>query len=411
MVMGVALLMPSSWAQAQATPDKETVTTLAPALEAAITAGDLEEARVLNGKVIQLAPKDPEHRVTLAIIEAMADRKLESLAALRQAVKLGLADLERIFESQALAEIRKDPAFSDVAYEVAQNAIVSLEKRFPPKAPGAQGNSAAPTPPPVSPLPSAPTPPPVPPLPSAPTPPPVPPLPSAPTPPPVPPLPSAPAPPPVPPLPSAPAPPPVPQAGTFPSTTPIPVAPLAASAPEIPSSASPQPIPSSPTIPPLRAGKGEPRIPGSGASVNPSGGSSPGGTVPDAKASWDQKIQAVVDSLVPEMLRASREGRLDEAKELCWKLIVMQPEVAIHRVRLACVWCLLGKRVEAFDALREATDRGFSDLNMLQSNPDLALLRKEEDFFGNITYRTALNAIQQGGSAPGSPAVPPQEAR
>ncbi len=363
MVMGVALLMPSSWAQAQATPDKETVTTLAPALEAAITAGDLEEARVLNGKVIQLAPKDPEHRVTLAIIEAMADRKLESLAALRQAVKLGLADLERIFESQALAEIRKDPAFSDVAYEVTQNAIVSLEKRFPPKAPGAQGNSAAPTPPPVPPLPSAPTPP------------------------------------------------PVPQAGTFPSTTPIPVAPLSASAPEIPSSTSPQLIPSSPAIPPLRAGKGEPRIPGSGASVNPSGGSSPGGTVPDDKASWDQKIQAVVDSLVPEMLRASREGRLDEAKDLCWKLIGMQPEVAIHRVRLACVWCLLGKRVEAFDALREATDRGFSDLNMLQSNPDLALLRKEEDFFGNITYRTALNAIQQGGSAPGSPAVPPQEAR
>ncbi|MCP5555023.1 MAG: hypothetical protein H7A54_15380 [Akkermansiaceae bacterium] len=385
-VLGIALLMLSPWSKAQDAPESKKDASLVPALEAAISTGKVEEARALCGKVIQQEPDNPSHQVTLAIIEAMADRKKESLAALQQAVAKGLADLEPIFESKALEELRKDPGFTEVAYGVAQNAIALLEKRNPPKAPGAPGN--APSPPPVPPLPPAPTPPPVPPLPPAPTPPPVPPLPPAPTPPPVPPLPPAPTPPPVPPS----------------SATSLPVA------PEIPSARSSEPIPRISSLPPRFDGPRESRIPSAGASLNPSGGSSPEGTLPNDAATWEQKIQAVADQMVPEMLRATHEGRLDEARELCWKLIGMQPTVAIHHVHLACVWCLSGKRVEAFDALREATKRGFSDLKMLQSNPDLALLRKEEDFFGDITYRTAMNAIQNSVSSDGQvPVAPPVE--
>ena len=349
-VLGIALLMLSPWSKAQDAPESKKDASLVPALEAAISTGKVEEARALCGKVIQQEPDNPSHQVTLAIIEAMADRKKESLAALQQAVAKGLADLEPIFESKALEELRKDPGFTEVAYGVAQNAIALLEKRNPPKAPGAPGN--APTPPPVPPLPPAPTPPPVPPS----------------------------------------------------SSTSLPVA------PEIPSARSPEPIPRISSLPPRFDGPRESRIPSAGASLNPSGGSSPEGTLPNDAATWEQKIQAVADQMVPEMLRATHEGRLDEARELCWKLIGMQPTVAIHHVHLACVWCLSGKRVEAFDALREATKRGFSGLKMLQSNPDLALLRKEEDFFGDITYRTAMNAIQNSVSSDGQvPVAPPVE--
>ncbi len=271
---------------------------------AALDADDFEAARALSREAIAAKPNDPANHVTLAGIEAQAGDKAAALAALRRAAQLGYPDLNAIGEIPALASVRDDPAFKDIAYHIARNAIAELERRFPP----APGSSALPLPAPAPPV--------------------------------LPPVPPAPAPPTLPPPAAAPLPPPLPQA------------------------------PDTPQVP---------RIP------NPSGGAAPEAA---------DYFQAAVEILNPLVGMAVKNGDFDEARRLCQKMIGWQPNSPTHYYNLGCVEALAGNKSLAYAALQRANERGFSDVNLLNSDPDLASLQDERAFHDDIGYRAALNAIQ-----------------
>ncbi len=91
---------------------------------------------------------------------------------------------------------------------------------------------------------------------------------------------------------------------------------------------------------------------------------------------------------VPEDARArvllaaycAKLGRDDDAlRELNLALTLRANEASIL-YNAACVFCLLGRKVEALDALRKAWEAGFKDAVWARQDPELALLHGDSEF-------------------------------
>jgi hypothetical protein len=194
LMMGVSASMVTV-ASAQADAAQAEVNEWVSALNTALRAGDFDGARGLCQKAIAKQPKESSHYIRLATIEAGAKKNKEALDALQRAGELGSTDMNAVMDNPAMAAVRADPRFTDIAYRFAQNAINELQRKAglaPAPAPGAV---PVPVPPPAPAAPQAPLPPPVPSAPPVPVPPPVPPPPSPPLPPPAPQAPPVPVPP------------------------------------------------------------------------------------------------------------------------------------------------------------------------------------------------------------------------
>jgi serine/threonine protein kinase/Tfp pilus assembly protein PilF len=73
-------------------------------------------------------------------------------------------------------------------------------------------------------------------------------------------------------------------------------------------------------------------------------------------------------------------GLVDAAEREAGLAISLRPNEAIVLYNAACVFCQLGKKAEALDAIRKAWDAGFRDPDWARRDPDLALLHGEPEF-------------------------------
>ena len=103
-----------------------------------------------------------------------------------------------------------------------------------------------------------------------------------------------------------------------------------------------------------------------------------------------REIQALEAHLkpVPEDARArtllagdyASLGMVDDAEREANLAIALRPNEAIVLYNAACVFCQLGKKAEALDAIQKAWDAGFRDADWARRDPDLALLHGEPEF-------------------------------
>jgi serine/threonine protein kinase/tetratricopeptide (TPR) repeat protein len=73
-------------------------------------------------------------------------------------------------------------------------------------------------------------------------------------------------------------------------------------------------------------------------------------------------------------------GMVDAAEREAALAISLRPHEAIVLYNAACVFCQLGKKKEALDAIRQSWDAGFRDPDWARRDPDLALLHGEPEF-------------------------------
>jgi tetratricopeptide (TPR) repeat protein len=73
----------------------------------------------------------------------------------------------------------------------------------------------------------------------------------------------------------------------------------------------------------------------------------------------------------------TRDGRHPEALDVDRRLVALLPGDSIVRYNLACSLALLGDVAEALRTLRAALELGYDDLEHLEADPDLDVLRDE----------------------------------
>ncbi|MDX1582116.1 MAG: protein kinase [Thermoanaerobaculia bacterium] len=103
-----------------------------------------------------------------------------------------------------------------------------------------------------------------------------------------------------------------------------------------------------------------------------------------------QRIQVIEPHLkkVPEDARArtllagdySQLGRTEDATREANLAMALRPNEATVLYNVACVFCHLGKKKEALDALKKAWDAGFKDPSWARRDPDLEPLHDEPEF-------------------------------
>ncbi len=87
-----------------------------------------------------------------------------------------------------------------------------------------------------------------------------------------------------------------------------------------------------------------------------------------------------VDALAELGQVYSRMGRWREGLEVDRKLVRLVPENPTVHYNLACSLAILGQTDPALDALEHAVRRGYSDLEYMLGDADLASLRREARF-------------------------------
>ncbi|MCE9582537.1 MAG: tetratricopeptide repeat protein [Planctomycetes bacterium] len=86
----------------------------------------------------------------------------------------------------------------------------------------------------------------------------------------------------------------------------------------------------------------------------------------------------------------TRQGKHEAALEVDRKLVALQPDNAFVRYNLACSLSNLGRVDEALVELGESIDLGYEDLAFMQSDPDLAQVRRDP------RYRRLLEKGKRG---------------
>ena len=103
-----------------------------------------------------------------------------------------------------------------------------------------------------------------------------------------------------------------------------------------------------------------------------------------------QRIQVIEPHLkkVPEDARArtivagdyAQLGRTEDATREANLAMALRPNEATVLYNVACIFCHLGQRPEAIDALKKAWDAGFKDPSWARRDPDLESLHGDPDF-------------------------------
>ena len=76
----------------------------------------------------------------------------------------------------------------------------------------------------------------------------------------------------------------------------------------------------------------------------------------------------------------TRIGRYEDGLNVDLELTKLQPENAQNWYNLGCSYALVGERAKAFEALNRAVDLGYSDVEWMRKDADLASLKDDPAF-------------------------------
>jgi len=76
----------------------------------------------------------------------------------------------------------------------------------------------------------------------------------------------------------------------------------------------------------------------------------------------------------------TRVGRIADGLKMDRKLVRLEPENATAHYNLACSLALSKKRPDALRSLRKAVSLGYDDLDWMQQDPDLEILKNDPEF-------------------------------
>jgi tetratricopeptide (TPR) repeat protein len=94
-----------------------------------------------------------------------------------------------------------------------------------------------------------------------------------------------------------------------------------------------------------------------------------------------------VDVLIPLGEAYTRRGLHDKGLEVDLRLTQLRGEDPVVWYNLACTYSLLARVEEAGQALRQAIERGYTDLDHLRKDPDLLNLKRSP------AYRQVLDLL------------------
>ena len=87
-----------------------------------------------------------------------------------------------------------------------------------------------------------------------------------------------------------------------------------------------------------------------------------------------------VDALVPLAEAYTRRGLYEKGLAVDLKLTTLRGNDPLTWYNLACSYSLLSRLDESAEALRHSVSRGYSDVESLRRDPDLANLRRSPKF-------------------------------
>lgn len=76
----------------------------------------------------------------------------------------------------------------------------------------------------------------------------------------------------------------------------------------------------------------------------------------------------------------TKAGRIADGLKMDRKLVRLEPENPTAHYNLACSLALCKKRPDALRALRTAVSLGYDDLDWMEQDPDLEILKNEPEF-------------------------------
>jgi hypothetical protein len=76
----------------------------------------------------------------------------------------------------------------------------------------------------------------------------------------------------------------------------------------------------------------------------------------------------------------TKVGRITDGLKMDRKLVRLDPENPTAHYNLACSLALCRKRPDALRSLRKALSLGYDDLDWMQQDPDLEILKEDPEF-------------------------------
>jgi tetratricopeptide (TPR) repeat protein len=76
----------------------------------------------------------------------------------------------------------------------------------------------------------------------------------------------------------------------------------------------------------------------------------------------------------------TRQGRIADGLRMDRKLVKLQPRNATAHYNLACSLALLKRKGDALNELKRAVELGYRDLDWMEQDPDLELLKRHPEF-------------------------------
>ena len=76
----------------------------------------------------------------------------------------------------------------------------------------------------------------------------------------------------------------------------------------------------------------------------------------------------------------TKVGRIVDGLKMARKLVRLEPDNATAHYNLACSLALCKKRPDALRSLRKAVSLGYDDLDWMQQDPDLEILKNDPEF-------------------------------
>lgn len=110
--------------------------------------------------------------------------------------------------------------------------------------------------------------------------------------------------------------------------------------------------------------------------------------------------RAEIEAFYPQVINSINSGQYDQARELIRKAISWEPEDPLHYYNLACIEARAGNQTVALAALQNSVDLGFHDLDLIDKDPDLNSIRKDEAFRKMYQVIATNNLAAKEGGGP-----------
>lgn len=87
-----------------------------------------------------------------------------------------------------------------------------------------------------------------------------------------------------------------------------------------------------------------------------------------------------IDVLIPLAELYTKAGCYNNGLKIDQRLSRLKPDNPVIHYNLACSYSLLGKVNEAVEALKKAVELGYNDFEYMNTDPDLATIRKDKRY-------------------------------